>query len=423
MVAFSGRRSATGASDIALLIALGVAAVLPVGLGLVALQQHSHHERSEDVIRSISDFSATISGAHVLASELRQLEHRFHVLSETTLVSQLESRRSALDLHIDRLETMPNAGLLKVGSLPRLSQPTTEEHVPPALAKLDALRERLDQLNDAAIGVREQRAANQAALRPLLVGLWSAVALSAAVALLYGALLLRRVGAREAHPGAQPTLANADVTPAIEAARAEERARIGRNLHDELGALLMSLKIALKRSANFSGPARRAVDAQWNVMLERVDAAMRAVSDIAGELRPCVVDQVGFRPATESYVTWFEKISGISCNLRFDGELPPFGGEVADDTFRIIQEALTNVARHAEASRVEIEIGVVDGRITVRMADNGKGIAPEAVLAAQSHGIAGMFERARHFGADLTINGQPGAGTEVTLRLLPLSPP
>lgn len=208
-----------------------------------------------------------------------------------------------------------------------------------------------------------------------------------------------------------------DFLQLIEAARAEERARIARDIHDELGAVLMAIKIELKCSAKTAVPGRRAVDQQWSIMLAHVDAALGTVARIAEELRPSIVERVGLRAAVESYVREFEEVSKIACRLRLGAGDFPLQEEVAADVFRIVQEALINVARHAEASQVDVSVGVENGRMKIRITDNGKGIAPAQVLSPRSVGIAGMFERARLCGAKLQIHGQPGMGTTLSLKL------
>jgi signal transduction histidine kinase len=208
-----------------------------------------------------------------------------------------------------------------------------------------------------------------------------------------------------------------DFTQLIEAARAEERSRIARDIHDELGAVLMAIKIELKCSAKSAMPGRRAVDQQWSIMLAHVDAALSTVARIADQLRPSIVDRVGLRSAIESYAREFEDVANIPCRLRLPAGDFPLQEEVAAEVFRIVQEALINVARHAEASAIDIGVNIDNGRLKIKIVDDGKGIAPAQVLCPHSVGIAGMFDRARLCGGKLQIQGQPGKGTTVTLQL------
>jgi signal transduction histidine kinase len=203
----------------------------------------------------------------------------------------------------------------------------------------------------------------------------------------------------------------------LEAARAEERSRIARDIHDELGAILMAIKIEIKCSAKSAVPARRAVDQQWATMLAHVDAALGTVARIAEQLRPNIVDRVGFWSAIESYVCEFQEVAKIPCSLCIDPRHIALPDEVATDVFCIVREALINVARHAEASHVDIGVAIEDGGLKIEIADNGKGILPAQVLSPHSVGIAGMFDRARQFGGQLQIHGQPGRGTTMTLQV------
>lgn len=216
---------------------------------------------------------------------------------------------------------------------------------------------------------------------------------------------------------AASSLDRPDFLHLIEVARAEERARIARDIHDELGAVLMAIKIELKCSANSAAPGRRAVDQQWSIMLAHVDAALGTVARIAEQLRPSIVERVGLRSAIESYVREFEAVAKIPCRLRLGAGDFPLQEEVASDVFRIVREVLINVARHAEATKVDIAMGMDHGYLKIKITDDGKGITPAQVLSPHSVGIAGMFERAAVSGGTLQVQGQPGRGTTVTLQV------
>jgi signal transduction histidine kinase len=212
-----------------------------------------------------------------------------------------------------------------------------------------------------------------------------------------------------------------DAGPVEAAARANERERIARDIHDELGAHLMAIKIDLKCSAKTAAGSRREVDNHWPVMLERVDAAMCAVARIASHLRPSVVEYLGLWPAIEDYVREFEEVTKLSCYLKIDVKSRPLKGEVADEIFRIVQESLTNVARHAEAAQVEVKISDASGALEIEINDDGKGISPDQILSPRAVGLHGMIERSKQFGGELHIDGRPQHGTRVHLRV-PLPP-
>ncbi len=208
-----------------------------------------------------------------------------------------------------------------------------------------------------------------------------------------------------------------NLVPVVEAARADERARISRDIHDELGAHLMAIKIDLKCSSKTAARSRREVDSQWPIMLQRVDAAMSTVARIAGQLRPSLVSQIGLWPAIESYTQEFEEVTKIPCGLRIDVSGVALQSEVGEEVFRIIQESLTNVARHADASNVQVTVGGESGRLTIEIVDDGKGIALNQILSPHSLGLHGMVERSKLIGGELRVNRLAEGGTKVSLRV------
>lgn len=214
-----------------------------------------------------------------------------------------------------------------------------------------------------------------------------------------------------------------NLVPVVEAARADERARISRDIHDELGAHLMGIKIDLKRSSKTAARSRRQVDSQWPIMLQRVDAAMSTVARIAGQLRPSLVNQIGLWPAIEDYVREFVEVTKLPCHLKIDVKSPPLQGKVADEIFRIVQESLTNVVRHAEAAQVKVKISDASGTLEIEIEDDGKGISPVQILSPDAVGLHGMCERSKKFGGELHIEGRSQRGTKVSLRMPLPTPP
>jgi signal transduction histidine kinase len=200
--------------------------------------------------------------------------------------------------------------------------------------------------------------------------------------------------------------------------RASERAIIGRDIHDELGALLMAVKIDIKRMSKDAANAGRNADTRWSAILDRVDTAMHTVTRIAENLHPQPLGQVEFWLAIESYIKDYQVAMAIPCSLRFDSvECPALPQGSTDDIFHIFQEALTNVVRHAQASRIEIEVRGADDRLEMEIADNGIGISADAIRDPRSIGICGMLERARRHGGELSMLRQPAGGTVVQLRM------
>jgi len=205
-----------------------------------------------------------------------------------------------------------------------------------------------------------------------------------------------------------------------EAIKENERKRIAQEIHDELGSLLTGIKayvsVSVERSVHAGLPADPLlVDAS-----RLADDALEAVRRVITDLRPSVLDQLGVWEALGWYANQIEARSGVVCDCVIDPSAILTHLDSAPSTmlFRIVQEALTNVLRHAEASHVSIYATQRDGMLTLEIKDDGKGIETEPTqLNSHSWGLQGMRERARHFGGTLTITGQAGLGTAVVLNL------
>ncbi|SNS89261.1 Histidine kinase-, DNA gyrase B-, and HSP90-like ATPase [Noviherbaspirillum humi] len=210
----------------------------------------------------------------------------------------------------------------------------------------------------------------------------------------------------------------------LESVKEEERKRIAREIHDELGGLLTGIKahvsVYLRRAARAGTPP----DPLLTDAAGLADTALEAVRRVITDLRPSVLDQLGVWAALEWYAGQIEKRSGMQCTCRIDASAAAMELDAQRSTmlFRVVQEALTNVVRHADAGRVTIEAMCSDDVLTVEITDDGRGIADSGADKRESFGIIGMHERTRHFGGKLSITGTPGAGTRVLLRL-PLETP
>jgi two-component system sensor histidine kinase UhpB len=203
----------------------------------------------------------------------------------------------------------------------------------------------------------------------------------------------------------------------LQAIREEERTRIAREIHDELGQALTALKLDLawlgtKRPRSTSG-AYRAIDTS---ITERIDETMEVVRRIASELRPSVLDQLGLEPAIEYLVQETAKRTGIAVTLRAE-EFPRLPDGVRSHAFRIIQEALTNVARHSKATQAHVSVHRAGPALILGVADNGVGFAPDSLRGVRSLGLVGMRERALACGGQLLVQGKPGEGTAIVVTI------
>ena len=214
----------------------------------------------------------------------------------------------------------------------------------------------------------------------------------------------------------------------LEAMRETERKRIAREIHDELGSLLVALKMDLNWLEKRVGDAaqREPLMAKCQRMGGLVDTAVDAVGRIITDLRPSILDHQGLWAALEWQAQEFAHASSDHCQLDFKmfvaAEVPPPDGGMAIAVFRIFQEVLSNVARHARARHVSIRIDVDAPPAPVlylQVRDDGVGTTPEALADPRSYGVMGLRERAAQFGGRIGIDSSPGHGTVVRL-MLPL---
>ena len=203
-------------------------------------------------------------------------------------------------------------------------------------------------------------------------------------------------------------------------AREEERRRIARELHDELGQRLTILKMELAaRSPRVSGEAD---GDRTSTMLQMVDETISSVRRIATELRPLMLDDLGLNAAIEWLAQSWAQRMGITVRLQLGPEDPPVDQAGAIALYRMVQEALTNVARHARATRVKISIGREGATLVLKIRDNGMGFGEGAMYTKGSYGLMGIRERAYMLGGTLEVGNVTDGGGRVVVRL-PLDRP
>jgi len=200
----------------------------------------------------------------------------------------------------------------------------------------------------------------------------------------------------------------------VEAAREWERTRIARELHDEMGQSLTALKMDLSWLSNALSPDQIPLRDKTESMSELTDAAIEMVKRISTELRPGILDDLGLAAAIEWQAEEFQKRTGIECQLTISPEDIALDQLLSTALFRIVQEALTNVTRHAQATRVKISLQEEAGRLQLKVRDNGKGITKEALSDPKSLGLVGMRERLLTWNGEVKIRGVEGKGTTIT---------
>jgi PAS domain S-box-containing protein len=204
-----------------------------------------------------------------------------------------------------------------------------------------------------------------------------------------------------------------ELTGRLQSVREEERARVAREIHDELGQALTAIKIDLASLIRALRTDQKAESQKAESILKLVDEAIMSVRRIATELRPGILDDLGLVAAVEWAAEEFEARTGTKCGLDLPDEDLVLDSERATGIFRIFQETLTNVTRHAEATQVDVRLVWEDGNIVLEVRDNGRGIVEEQLSSGRSLGILGMRERALLLGGQLTIRGGSGKGTIV----------
>jgi PAS domain S-box-containing protein len=197
--------------------------------------------------------------------------------------------------------------------------------------------------------------------------------------------------------------------------REQEKSRIARELHDELAQSLTAAKMDAIWLRSHVGDDPDA-QSKISTMLTMLDTCVASTRRIAADLRPLVLDDLGLVPALEWVVQNFNQRTGVPCDLIVDESLEleePF----ATGVFRIVQEALQNVAKHAEAQHVEVELKVEGDYLLLRVQDDGIGFRPSAPRKPQSLGLVGLRERAQLMRGELRVDSSPGGGTRVQAKI------
>lgn len=207
----------------------------------------------------------------------------------------------------------------------------------------------------------------------------------------------------------------AELTGHIEQVKEQERARIAREIHDDLGGNLTAIKMALAMLAARLPDKQPALLEKANYLDDLVDRTIEAVHRISLDLRPTMLD-LGIVAALEWQAREFEKQMGIACIFRCPEKEIALDDDHATALFRIFQEALTNIAKHAHATRVTVRLRPQRAHLTLTISDNGRGINPGDRLKPHSFGLHGMSERAKAFGGTLALSSAPGGGTMVTIK-------
>jgi signal transduction histidine kinase len=203
----------------------------------------------------------------------------------------------------------------------------------------------------------------------------------------------------------------------LQSVREDERTNIAREIHDELGQSLTALKMDLSRiTSKLSNiPGNESTAIQLNAAVGLVSSTIGTVKQICTNLRPPLLDHLGIGAAIEWQAEEFQKRSGVECEVAVASAVFTVDMDVATALFRIFQEALTNVLKHSQATKVEASLKEEEGKIVLEIHDNGVGIAEDQMSKRQSFGLLGMSERLYPLGGTISINGKKQGGTTLTV--------
>jgi PAS domain S-box-containing protein len=203
----------------------------------------------------------------------------------------------------------------------------------------------------------------------------------------------------------------------LQVIREEERERIAHEIHDELGQALTALKMDVHWIRHKLPEAEGSLVEKAITMSTLIDTTVQSVKRIISELRPRLLDDFGLSAAIEWQTQEFVKRTGIRCDIELEPEDIILDEARSVAIFRIFQETLTNITRHADATRARVSLKKNATAVEMRVSDNGKGISKKRLSGPQSFGLIGMRERAHSFGGNLVITGNKGEGTTVAVTI------
>lgn len=203
----------------------------------------------------------------------------------------------------------------------------------------------------------------------------------------------------------------------------EERRRIARELHDGVGPSLASLRLRLGTVHKLLERQQDPLAAEVQELAEQAQANIRDIRRLVYDLRPAVLDELGLVPALREYCARYEQDQGIRVALAVPEETPRLSAALETTLFRIAQEALANVARHARAERVEVTLSCTEGHATLSVVDEGQGFDAQAPRSGNHLGLWSMQKRVEQFGGHFQVESEPGEGTRLSVSLPLETPP
>jgi signal transduction histidine kinase len=201
----------------------------------------------------------------------------------------------------------------------------------------------------------------------------------------------------------------------LQAAREEERRSVAREIHDELGQALTTMKLELSLLREEVLQDVTAATNRIQSLKDGIDETIQAVKRIITKLRPGLLDDLGLTAAIEWQAKDFQQHTGIVCEVHAETEEVDINSEISTAMFRIFQETLTNITRHSGATRVLVNLFLSDNNLKLQVQDNGKGITTEEINNPKSFGLIGIRERAQYWHGAVDIQGVNEIGTTIII--------
>ena len=402
-------------------------------------QLNSHHRKVEGTLRRLRS-DVHLSGIYIRDYLLDpdremapQYRERLRELRESHATSLRELRKltpAEAAPRIDNLETglheywqafEPLFDWTVVEKIMNSSRFLRREVLPRREAVL-AITLEIEKLNDANLAVqRSEVTRRQAAFHDdLYRRLWRTLGIGVLVALI-AVLRLRRLEQRSDAERKRAEEAEGEMrllSQQLVAAQEAERKSLTRELHDHVGQMLTALRLELGRAQRAMPDAVSPGSQALAESKRLVDTILRSVRDLVMGLRPSMLDDFGLQPALEWHVRDYRRRSNIRVDLRLEGDLDSLPEQHRTAVYRIVQEALTNCARHSQAKRAEVSVRLEDKRLEVVVADDGVGLAGQR---RRGMGLLGMEERVRELKGSFLIRRRDSGGTEVFI-VLPVPP-
>jgi len=203
----------------------------------------------------------------------------------------------------------------------------------------------------------------------------------------------------------------------LQVVREEERTRIARKIHDDMGQALTALKIDVSWLNKKLPNDPDSIHEKLQSMVALINETIETVHNVSEDLRPGILDDFGLAAAIEWQAEEFQKRTGVECRTSLPPDEFDLSKEKSTNLFRIVQESLTNIIRHANATEVEIQLSENGGILVLEIRDNGKGISDAAITHPRSFGLIGIRERGHSLGGEVNIVGIPGEGTRIVVKI------